>query len=31
VKMVPIEGGKRLQVRGYIGILYRTQHWVRVE
>ena len=31
VKMVPIEGGKRLQVRGYIGPFYRTQYWNRVE
>lgn len=31
VKMTPIEGGKRLQVRGYIGVFYRTQYWVRVE
>ena len=31
VKMVPIEGGKRLQVRGYIGPFYRTQFWNRVE
>jgi uncharacterized protein (DUF2147 family) len=31
VKMVPIEGGKRLRVRGYIGPFYRTQFWVRVE
>ena len=31
VKMVPIEGGKRLQVRGYIGPFYKTQFWVRVE
>jgi uncharacterized protein (DUF2147 family) len=31
VKMVPIEGGKRLQVRGYIGPFYRTQFWERVE
>ena len=31
VKMTPIEGGKRLQVRGYIGVFYRTQFWVRVE
>ena len=31
VKMVPIDGGKRLQVRGYIGFLYRTQFWTRVE
>lgn len=31
VKMVPIEGGKRLQVRGYIGPFYRTQFWERAE
>jgi uncharacterized protein (DUF2147 family) len=31
VKMVPLEGGKKLQVRGYLGIFYRTQIWVRVE
>ena len=31
VRMVPIEGGKRLQVRGYIGPFYRTQFWDRVE
>jgi len=31
VKMVPIDGGKRLQVRGYLGIFYRTQFWTRVE
>ena len=29
VKMVPKEGGKTLQVRGYIGPFYRTQHWLR--
>ena len=29
VKMVPKEGGKKLQVRGYIGPFYRTQHWLR--
>lgn len=27
----PIEGGKKLQFRGYIGPFYRTQVWVRVE
>jgi len=26
-----IEGGKKLQMRGYIGPFYRTQTWVRVE
>ena len=31
VKMVPVEGGKRLRVRGYIGPFYRTQFWNRVE
>ena len=31
VQSLPIEGGKRLQVRGYLGVFYRTQHWVRVE
>jgi uncharacterized protein (DUF2147 family) len=31
VKMVPIEGGKRLRVRGYLGPFYRTQFWNRVE
>jgi uncharacterized protein (DUF2147 family) len=29
VKMVPKEGGKKLQVRGYIGPFYRTQTWLR--
>ena len=31
VKMVPQEGGKKLQVRGYIGPFYRTQTWLRVQ
>ena len=31
VKMVPQEGGKKLQVRGYIGPFYRTQIWQRVQ
>lgn len=26
-----IEGGKKLQMRGYIGPFYRTQTWIRVE
>jgi len=29
VKMVPKDGGKQLQVRGYIGPFYRTQTWLR--
>ena len=33
VRMKPIDGGKTLEVRGYIGspILGRTQTWIRVE
>jgi uncharacterized protein (DUF2147 family) len=31
VKMIPIEGGKKLQVRGYIGPFFRTQIWVRTQ
>ncbi len=28
--VTPIEGGAKLQMRGYIGFFYRTQTWVRV-
>jgi uncharacterized protein (DUF2147 family) len=31
VRMVPLEGGKRLQLRGYIGPFYRTQIWQRIQ
>ena len=33
VRMQPIEGGKKMEVRGYVGMpmLGRTQTWVRVE
>ena len=33
VRMKPVDGGKRLEVRGYIGapLLGRTQTWVRIE
>lgn len=33
VRMKPVDGGKRLEVRGYIGapMLGRTQTWIRVE
>ena len=31
VKMVPLEGGKKLQVRGYIGPFFRTQTWLRAQ
>jgi len=29
--MTPKEGGKQLEVRGYIGPFYRNQTWIRVE
>lgn len=28
--VTPLEGGKKLQMRGYIGFFYRTQIWNRV-
>ncbi|MCA3237649.1 MAG: DUF2147 domain-containing protein [Curvibacter sp.] len=31
LRMTPLEGGRKLQIRGYIGPFYRTQVWVRVE
>ena len=33
VRMKPVDGGKRIEVRGYIGapLLGRTQTWIRVE
>lgn len=31
VTMKPIEGGKKLQLRGYIGPFYRTQVWQRIQ
>jgi uncharacterized protein (DUF2147 family) len=30
-RLKPIEGGKKLEVRGYIGPFYRTQVWLRSE
>jgi uncharacterized protein (DUF2147 family) len=30
-RLKAIEGGKKLEMRGYIGPFYRTQTWVRVE
>ncbi len=30
LRMMPIEDGKKLRVRGYIAFFYRTQIWVRV-
>jgi uncharacterized protein (DUF2147 family) len=31
LRLTPLEGGARLQVRGYIGPFYRTQVWQRVQ
>ena len=33
VQLTPIEGGKKLEVRGYIGapLFGRTQTWIRVQ
>ena len=30
-RLKPIESGKKLEMRGYIGFFYKTQTWVRVE
>ena len=31
VRLKPLDGGRRLEVRGYIGPFFRTQIWSRVE
>jgi len=31
VRLKPVDGGKKLEMRGYIGPFYRTQVWLRVE
>jgi uncharacterized protein (DUF2147 family) len=31
VRLTPVDGGKALQVRGFIGPFYRNQTWTRVE
>ena len=31
LRLKPLDGGKRLEVRGYIGPFYRNQQWLRVE
>jgi uncharacterized protein (DUF2147 family) len=31
LSLTPLEGGKKLQVRGYLGPFYRTQTWVRAQ
>ncbi|WP_326538425.1 DUF2147 domain-containing protein [Pseudorhodoferax sp.] len=30
-RLQPVNGGKELQLRGYLGPFYRTQTWIRVE
>jgi uncharacterized protein (DUF2147 family) len=30
LRLVPLEGGRKLQVRGYLGPFYRTQVWTRL-
>jgi len=31
VRIKPVDGGQKLEMRGYIGPFYRTQVWIRVE
>jgi uncharacterized protein (DUF2147 family) len=31
LRMKPLDEGRRLQIRGYIGPFYRTQVWIRVK
>ena len=31
LRLKPLDGGKSLEVRGYIGPFYRNQTWIRVE
>ena len=31
VRMTPKDGGKTLEVRGFIGFFFRNQQWIRVE
>jgi uncharacterized protein (DUF2147 family) len=31
LRLVPLDDGARLQVRGYVGPFYRTQVWIRVQ
>lgn len=31
LRLTPVEGGKKLEVRGYIAFFYRTQTWIRVQ
>ena len=31
LRLKPVDGGKKLEVRGYLGPFYRNQTWLRVE
>jgi uncharacterized protein (DUF2147 family) len=31
LELTPVEGGKKLQVRGFFGPFYRTQTWLRAQ
>ncbi len=31
LRLTPLEGGKKLEVRGYIGFFYRNQTWIRTQ
>lgn len=31
LRLKPEDGGKKLEVRGYLGPFFRNQHWIRVE
>ncbi len=31
LRLKPVDGGKKLEVRGYIGPFFRNQQWIRVE
>src|SRR5947209_18856139 len=31
LRLTPVDGGKKLEVRGYLGPFYRTQVWVRAQ
>jgi len=31
LRLTPIDGGKRLEVRGYIAFFFRTQTWIRTQ
>ncbi|HET9645122.1 MAG TPA: DUF2147 domain-containing protein [Burkholderiaceae bacterium] len=31
LRLKPVDSGRQLEVRGYLGPFYRNQHWIRVE